>query len=440
MTTPIQAAIEALTKIARWHGEFPDTGRTWDHGTPMSYGAAFGSNGERDYMRQVALDVLAALQAALAQGSIDTAEFSALAARYGNSKAGKDYMALVAHTDAHIVQRAASGDARTEFEAWMQANAPRTNINRLPSGHYEAPRVEDLWKDYLKRRATPAPIADEVAGSIGDVHDFRELAIQYRNQPTRDSYRAMCACIDARLPASAPAACPKCNGSGRRGADPRPEDCVACDGEGVIASAPDAPAGDLPPLPEPWRYYDIEGYSPDHMHAYVLADRAARGAAAPAGHAEPVAEIVNAYGDPDTFAEREIVALTDVHKLPIGTKLYAAPVAAEPAPAETNEHWLATTARGEACGFGNSGLATAWAGKNGSVRHVPHRAMPELVPAIPAQSGSTCWCATCRPITMADMRMVLCPACGNKRCPRAADHRHACTNSNEPGQIGCDHE
>lgn len=33
-------------------------------------------------------------------------------------------------------------------------------------------------------------------------------------------------------------------------------------------------------------------------------------------------------------------------------------------------------------------------------------------------------------------RMVLCPDCGNKRCPKASDHELACTQSNEPGQIG----
>ncbi len=33
-------------------------------------------------------------------------------------------------------------------------------------------------------------------------------------------------------------------------------------------------------------------------------------------------------------------------------------------------------------------------------------------------------------------RMILCPDCGNKRCPRASDHRNNCTNSNEPGQPG----
>lgn len=32
--------------------------------------------------------------------------------------------------------------------------------------------------------------------------------------------------------------------------------------------------------------------------------------------------------------------------------------------------------------------------------------------------------------------MVLCPDCGNKRCPRATHHDNACTGSNEPGQEG----
>lgn len=33
-------------------------------------------------------------------------------------------------------------------------------------------------------------------------------------------------------------------------------------------------------------------------------------------------------------------------------------------------------------------------------------------------------------------RMVVCPTCGNKRCPRATNHELACTGSNEPGQEG----
>lgn len=47
-----------------------------------------------------------------------------------------------------------------------------------------------------------------------------------------------------------------------------------------------------------------------------------------------------------------------------------------------------------------------------------------------------CSCRTCRPVTMTDMRFVVCPECGNKRCPRANDHMNACTGSNEPGQEG----
>lgn len=38
-----------------------------------------------------------------------------------------------------------------------------------------------------------------------------------------------------------------------------------------------------------------------------------------------------------------------------------------------------------------------------------------------------------------NVRMFLCPVCGNKRCPTATDHRHACTHSNEPGQPGSDY-
>lgn len=32
--------------------------------------------------------------------------------------------------------------------------------------------------------------------------------------------------------------------------------------------------------------------------------------------------------------------------------------------------------------------------------------------------------------------MMCCSECGNKRCPKAAWHGNACTNSNEPGQPG----
>ncbi|EON5964071.1 hypothetical protein ACNDRY_000714 [Escherichia coli] len=53
-----------------------------------------------------------------------------------------------------------------------------------------------------------------------------------------------------------------------------------------------------------------------------------------------------------------------------------------------------------------------------------------------AETSTKCWCRTCRPVTISDMRFVVCPDCGNKRCPHANDHRNACTGSNEPGQEG----
>jgi hypothetical protein len=47
---------------------------------------------------------------------------------------------------------------------------------------------------------------------------------------------------------------------------------------------------------------------------------------------------------------------------------------------------------------------------------------------VPAYPGS--W------LTVPMTRMILCPTCGNKRCPHASDHDLACTSSNEPGQEG----
>lgn len=47
-----------------------------------------------------------------------------------------------------------------------------------------------------------------------------------------------------------------------------------------------------------------------------------------------------------------------------------------------------------------------------------------------------CWCNACHRATITNIRMVLCPTCGNKRCPHANDHRNACTGSNAVGQPG----
>lgn len=56
-----------------------------------------------------------------------------------------------------------------------------------------------------------------------------------------------------------------------------------------------------------------------------------------------------------------------------------------------------------------------------------------------------CWCYNCLsqikdenylglPVTA--YTFIVCPDCGNKRCPKSTDHALQCTNSNEPGQEG----
>ena len=60
----------------------------------------------------------------------------------------------------------------------------------------------------------------------------------------------------------------------------------------------------------------------------------------------------------------------------------------------------------------------------------------EAAPKTLEAAKAECWCLTCRPLTLQDMRFVICPDCGNKRCPKANNHANACTNSNAPGQKG----
>ena len=49
---------KALISIAKWHGEFPDTKVPAGLGRTMSYAAAYGSNGEIDFMRKKAQEAL----------------------------------------------------------------------------------------------------------------------------------------------------------------------------------------------------------------------------------------------------------------------------------------------------------------------------------------------------------------------------------------------
>lgn len=51
--------------------------------------------------------------------------------------------------------------------------------------------------------------------------------------------------------------------------------------------------------------------------------------------------------------------------------------------------------------------------------------------------GCEChFCRDRRPLSLSDIRMVVCSICGNKRCPKAGCHLNTCTGSNEPNQLG----
>lgn len=41
-----------------------------------------------------------------------------------------------------------------------------------------------------------------------------------------------------------------------------------------------------------------------------------------------------------------------------------------------------------------------------------------------------------RHVPISVTKMILCPNCGNKRCPKASDHNLQCTDSNDSGQPG----
>jgi len=77
----------------------------------------------------------------------------------------------------------------------------------------------------------------------------------------------------------------------------------------------------------------------------------------------------------------------------------------------------------------------------------PHKVASDAITAIKAALEAkdepvACWCHKCNEnklvngIPFAMTRMILCPKCGNKRCPKASDHTLQCTNSNEPNQAG----
>lgn len=92
---------------------------------------------------------------------------------------------------------------------------------------------------------------------------------------------------------------------------------------------------------------------------------------------------------------------------------------------------------GKSCMHCNEGHYQAdWNGYSTFHRCDKCRHVPFDLSGLVKKSAASCWCETCRPITPSDMRFIVCPDCGNKRCPKANHHDNACTTSNAPGQPG----
>ncbi|HFN0716822.1 TPA: hypothetical protein ACHB1L_001113 [Klebsiella pneumoniae] len=153
---------------------------------------------------------------------------------------------------------------------------------------------------------------------------------------------------------------------------------------------------------------------------------------------EPVAEVVSIYGDPEAFGEREIRPLVGIQQMPYGTKLYRH---VQPAPVVPDDVLAAlqkvARIRLDLNDFDGDrrGIADCLGDAEEALIEVVNR-RADMLHAGNSPANPDCWCRACRPVTLNDMRFVVCPDCGNKRCPRANDHRNACTGSNEPGQEG----
>lgn len=109
--------------------------------------------------------------------------------------------------------------------------------------------------------------------------------------------------------------------------------------------------------------------------------------------------------------------------------------------------WFVKTSRKHVRGIKGSDVASAIrAAVSKKTAESGHS--PSTPPSVP--SDQKCGCVRCldaewiaRPdgfVRPSRQRMVLCQVCGNKRCPHATDHMLACTNSNEPGQVGSQYE
>lgn len=84
-------------------------------------------------------------------------------------------------------------------------------------------------------------------------------------------------------------------------------------------------------------------------------------------------------------------------------------------------------------------ISVRWS-RRGGAQHQRWRLSPKGVQALlhapRRQPDPPCDCYACADGAARVSRMIVCPICGNKRCPRATHHDNACTGSNVPGQPG----
>ena len=89
-------------------------------------------------------------------------------------------------------------------------------------------------------------------------------------------------------------------------------------------------------------------------------------------------------------------------------------------------------------------IASSLIGDTGNLRRALE-ALTRRVTALEQQAAQVepaaaqpCWCHKCNEgrlvngVPFAMTQMIVCPICGNKRCPHASDHALACTASNDP--------
>lgn len=151
---------------------------------------------------------------------------------------------------------------------------------------------------------------------------------------------------------------------------------------------------------------------------------------------EPVYQVLG-DGSWTDYSKQQLEDLLESKPSTLFRVAYPSPSLTQPVPVDEDDNFYSWFGRFWLENYQQNNYTTSAKQMLGTMAEFAFRAGRESA----TQAGNSpvipdCWCHTCRPVTMGDMRFVVCPECGNKRCPHANDHRKACTGSNEPGQEG----